>query len=204
MELGEKLQELRKSKGLTQEALAEALHVSRTAVSKWESGRGLPSIDSLKAIAAFFGVTVDDLLSAEKLITIAQKEHKKDLRSLYDLLFGVTDLFSLLLILLPLYPKTAAEGVWSVDLRAYTECPPLNRGIYWALFLGLVLLGLLRLILLRRQGEEVPRWLTGCSLALGGGAVVLPALAGETYAVVLAFLLLAVKGGLLLRRARTG
>lgn len=58
MELGEKLQELRKSKGLTQEALAEALHVSRTAVSKWESGRGLPSIDSLKAIATFFGVTV--------------------------------------------------------------------------------------------------------------------------------------------------
>ena len=204
MELGEKLQELRKSKGLTQEALAEALHVSRTAVSKWESGRGLPSIDSLKAIAAFFGVTVDDLLSAEKLITIAQKEHKKDLRSLYDLLFGVTDLFSLLLILLPLYPKTAAEGVWSVDLRGYPACAPLNRGIYWALFLGLVLLGLLRLILLRRQGEEVPRWLTGCSLALGCGAVVLPALGGETYAVVLAFLLLAVKGGLLLRRARTG
>ena len=201
MELSEKLVELRKSRGLTQEALAEALHVSRTAVSKWESGRGWPSIDSLKELSAFFGVTVDDLLSAEKLIVIAQKEHKKDIRSLYDLLFGITDLFALLLILLPLYPKTAADGIWSVDLRSYMECPPLNRGIYWALFLGLVLLGLLRLILLRRQGEELPRWLTGFSLALGGGAVMIPALAGETYAVVLAFLLLAVKGGLLLRKA---
>ena len=62
MEFNEKLQELRKQKGLTQEALAEALFVSRTAVSKWESGRGYPNIDSLKGIAKFFGVTVDELL----------------------------------------------------------------------------------------------------------------------------------------------
>ena len=48
MEFHEKLQELRKKKGLTQEELAEMLFVSRTAVSKWETGRGYPSIDSLK------------------------------------------------------------------------------------------------------------------------------------------------------------
>ena len=54
MEFHEKLQELRKSRGLTQEELAEALFVSRTAISKWESGRGYSSIDSLKEISRYF------------------------------------------------------------------------------------------------------------------------------------------------------
>ena len=53
MEFNEKLQELRKNKNLTQEQLAEMLFVSRTAISKWESGRGYPSIDSLKEISNF-------------------------------------------------------------------------------------------------------------------------------------------------------
>ena len=53
MEFCEKLQELRKNKGLTQEELAQGLYVSRTAVSKWESGRGYPSIESLKEIAKY-------------------------------------------------------------------------------------------------------------------------------------------------------
>ena len=48
MEFNEKLQELRKQKNLTQEELAGDLFVSRTAISKWESGRGNPGIDSLK------------------------------------------------------------------------------------------------------------------------------------------------------------
>ena len=78
MEFHEKLQELRKQKNLTQEELSEILFVSRTAISKWESGRGYPSIDSLKAIAEFFGVTIDELLSNRELICIAEKDsHQK-------------------------------------------------------------------------------------------------------------------------------
>ena len=68
MEFHEKLQELRKQKGLTQEELAGHLYVSRTAVSKWESGRGYPGIDSLKAIAAFFSTTVDALLCTDEIL----------------------------------------------------------------------------------------------------------------------------------------
>ena len=77
MEFNEKLQELRKQKGLTQEELAAALFVSRPTISKWESGRGYPSIDSLKAIAKFFGITIDVLLSGEELLTIAEEDTRQ-------------------------------------------------------------------------------------------------------------------------------
>ena len=89
MEFHEKLQELRKSRGITQEELAESLYVSRTAISKWESGRGYPSIDSLKEISNYFSVTIDDLLSSEKMLSIAEKENKANLRNMCDLLFGL-------------------------------------------------------------------------------------------------------------------
>ena len=72
MEFNEKLQQLRTGKNLTQEQLAEQLYVSRTAISKWESGKGYPNIESLKCISKFFSVTIDELLSGEELITLAE------------------------------------------------------------------------------------------------------------------------------------
>ena len=54
MTIGESIMKKRKDLGLSQEELAEILYVSRTAVSKWESGRGYPNIESLKAISKYF------------------------------------------------------------------------------------------------------------------------------------------------------
>ena len=103
MEFCEKLQELRKQKGLTQEELADVLFVSRAAVSKWESGRGYPNIDSLKAIAKYFSVTVDDLLSGEQLLSLAEKEGQENIRNSRDLVFGLLDLCLVLFLVLPLF-----------------------------------------------------------------------------------------------------
>ena len=121
MEFHEKLQELRKSRGLTQEELAEALFVSRTAISKWESRRGYPSIDSLKEISRYFAVSIDDLLSGEQLITIAEKENRSNLNTICDLLLGFVDLFSLMLIFLPLYPKPVNGYIYAVNLFDYVD-----------------------------------------------------------------------------------
>jgi len=204
MEFCEKLQELRKSRGLTQEELAEALYVSRTAVSKWESGRGYPSIDSLKELSSYFSVTIDDLLSGEKLISIAQKENRSSLRKLCDTLVGVTDLFAIHLIVLPLYPKTVDGYVYSVNLWNYAETSPLNQLVYWGLFVALVLVGAGKLMLMVMQGENRQKPITICSMTLGILTVLFLALAGETYAVAMAFLLLLIKGILLFRYVKNG
>lgn len=65
MTLGQRIQELRKQSGLSQEALGEALGVSRQAVSKWESDNGIPELDTLIAMSRLFGITVGQLLGVE-------------------------------------------------------------------------------------------------------------------------------------------
>lgn len=66
MKLDEKLVHLRKEKGLTQLELAEAVNVSRQAVSKWESGGGIPSTENLRGLSELYGVPVDYLLNEEE------------------------------------------------------------------------------------------------------------------------------------------
>ena len=202
MEFNEKLQELRKSRGLTQEELAEVLFVSRTAISKWESGRGYPNIESLKDISQFFSVTIDDLLTGEKLISIAEKENKSNIRSICDLLFGIVDLFSFLLIVLPIYPNTVDGFVYSVNLLNYTQTGQFNRIIYWILFVVLIVLGILKVIFSRNKSEKCGKILMAISVALSICAVVFLALTREAYAVVFVFLLLLTKGVLLLKYLR--
>ena len=67
MTFGEKLKAIRKEKGYSQEEMAGLLDVSRQAVSKWESDRGIPEIDKLLQISNMFGVTLDYLLKSESL-----------------------------------------------------------------------------------------------------------------------------------------
>ena len=199
MEFHEKLQELRKSRGLTQEELAEALYVSRTAISKWELGRGYPSIDSLKEISKYFSVTIDDLLSGEALISIAERENKTNIQNLFDLLFGMVDLLSVLLIVLPLYPRTVDGYVYSVNLFEYLETSAMNRFVYWFLFLGLIVLGVWKVLLVQIKSGKHQKLIRECSLLVSIAAVIVLALAGETYAVTVVFLLLMIKGVVLFK-----
>lgn len=199
MEFNEKLQELRKKKGLTQEELAETLYVSRTAISKWESGRGYPSIDSLKDISKFFSVSIDDLLSGEKLLSLAERENKSNIRNMCDLLFGIVDLFAVILVVLPLYPNTIDGFVYSVNLLNYIQVSEFNKLVYWIIFILLMIIGILKVIITRKKAEKSNKILIEVSIAISILTVLFLALTREVYAVVVAFLLLLVKGILLLK-----
>ncbi|MGN0026173.1 MAG: helix-turn-helix domain-containing protein, partial [Clostridium sp.] len=103
MEFNEKLKELRKQHNMTQEQLAERLYVSRTAISKWESGKGYPNIESLKNISKTFSFSIDELLSNNELLQFAESENKSNISKLSSLIFGILDLMALAYIFLPFY-----------------------------------------------------------------------------------------------------
>jgi transcriptional regulator with XRE-family HTH domain len=67
MKFSEKLQNLRKEKGMSQEALAELLDVSRQSISKWESGTSYPETEKMIALSEIFGVTLDSLIKEGSL-----------------------------------------------------------------------------------------------------------------------------------------
>jgi len=203
VEFCKKLQELRKSRGLTQEELAEALYVSRTAVSKWESCKGYPSIDSLKDISTYFSVSIDDLLSGEKLISFAEKENKANIRNICDLLFGMADIFSFVLIVLPLYPKTVDGYVYSVNLFSPGDISAMNLAISWVLFLSHVLIGVLKVALTHLKKSRLQTAVTVSSMVLSMVTIIFLALTREPYALILLFLLLITKGTLLFKYAKT-
>lgn len=200
MEFNEKLQQLRKQKGLTQEELAEALFVSRTAISKWESGRGYPNIDSLKAVAGYFSVTIDDLLSGEQLLSIAQQDRRQGEARLLDLVFGLLDCSAVLLLFLPFFGQIAGDGVQAVSLLSLTGAAPWLHGLYGAFVAGMTLVGLLTLAL---QNCSRPFWVHNkhlLSLAVNGGGTLLLILSRQPYPAALLFLFLTIKGLLLLKR----
>ena len=193
MEFNEKLVQLRKSRNMTQDELAEALYVSRAAVSKWESGRGLPSIDSLKDIAKFFSVSIDELLSGEKLLSLAEKENSSNTRKICNIIFGVADLLSFVLFVLPLYPSTIEGYVYSVGLLSYTETSKINIAVYWVLFALLVLSGAVKLIFAKLKAEKCSKASAYVSLVISMVTVLFLALTREAYALVVVFLLFVIK-----------
>ena len=182
MEFHENLQALRKQRGLTQEELAAELFVSRTAISKWESGRGYPSIDSLKAIARFFGVSIDGLLSGEEVLSLAQEDQKRSGARLRDQVFGLLDCGAGLLLFLPVFGQQTADFVRSVNLFSLFPSRPWLGGLFLC---AIVLTAGLGCASLSLQSWEHPRWSgmkSMLSLALSALGVLLFLLARQPYA----------------------
>ena len=199
MEFSQKLQQLRKQKGLTQQDLAAALYVSRTAVSKWEAGRGYPGIDSLKAIAAYFEVTVDALLSGDALLQLAETDRKRQKRQLRCLTYGLLDALAVLYLLLPLFRQEAGDMVQAVSLLHLVGTAAYLKSVYFAVSLALVLLGVLALALQNHSGQLWLRCSIPLSLTAGIMAALLFTVSMQPYAAVFSLLMLAGKVFLLVK-----
>ena len=200
MEFNKKLQELRKQNNFTQQELAEKLYVSRTAVSKWESGRGYPNIESLKAIAQVFSVTLDELLSSDEVLAIAEENQKRTEKHFRDMIFGLLDICMSLLLFLPLFASKCDGLIMTGSLLTLEGVSSYLKISYLSLVVGIVIIGVMTLAL---QNCTAPLWIASkCKLSLAFCvlALLLFMISAQPYASVFAFSLLAIKALVLINR----
>lgn len=195
MEFHEKLQELRRQKGITQEELAQALYVSRAAVSKWESGRGYPNIDSLKAIAKFYGITVDALLSGEEILTIAQEDSNNRACRTRNLVFGLLDVSVAMFFLLPFFGQETEGVIQEVSLLELTQPQPWLKAAYFAVVLAIIAVGVFALA---TQNTARKSW--AVSLGCNAFGALLFILSRQPYAAAFLFIFLTIKAFLLIKK----
>jgi len=200
MDFSEKLQQLRKENGLTQEQLAERIFVSRTAISKWESGRGYPSLDYLKSISKQFSISIDDLLSGEELIKVAETDNREKAQSLCGLVFGILDCMPALLLFLPFFGQKEHDFVRAVSLLSLDKVPGYIRTAF-IIFTGLIIIFGITELALQNYHHRI--WLkskTAISLFLGIFTIMLFIASPHPYAAAFMLCLLILKGLLLIKR----
>lgn len=197
MELSEKIQKLRKEHNLTQEQFAEKLFVSRTAVSKWETGRGMPSMESLQMIAKLFHITLDELLSTEEIVVIAESENKENIKRFASYIDGIINLAALLALLLPLYKVEDNGFFYSVPLYQLGGWQGL---VFWIAPIIMILCGIVELLLIGREQEKLIRIISAVGTIAHVSTITLLIVSGHPYPTVLLFFMFALKGVLLLKK----
>ena len=198
MEFNEKLQELRKSRSLTQEELAEALFVSRTAISKWESGRGYPSIDSLKVISHYFSVTIDDLICSEEMISVAENEKKEFADKSLSLICNAMDILLAILLFIPAFGN-GPESSETVSLFGLTGITPWVKTIFVVIIATAILNGICGVIIanFNKPVWNKHRLITGVILSIL--TVIVLIATKQPYAGIVCFAFLVIKGFLIIK-----
>ncbi len=202
MEFSEKLQELRKSRSMTQEELAESLFVSRTAISKWESGRGYPSIDSLKEISRFFSVTIDDLICSDEMITVAENDKKEFISKYISLICNALDILLILLLFIPAFGNgpASSETVALFDLNGIN---PWMKAIF-ILIIGIIILnGICGMIIANYSKPDWNRHRLVTGVILSILSVMIFIVTRQPYAGIICFAFLVVKGFLIAKGSRS-
>ena len=196
MEFSEKLQELRKSRSMTQEELAEALFVSRTAISKWESGRGYPSIDSLKEISRFFSVTIDELICSDEMITVAENDKKEFVSKYISLICNALDILLAILLFIPAFGNGSASSE-TVSLLGLSGITPWLKTVF-VLILGITILNGICGVIIANLNKPVwnrHRLVTGVVLSILSVTVFI--VTRQPYAGIVCFAFLVIKGFLI-------
>ena len=196
MEFNEKLQELRKARSMTQEELAEALYVSRTAISKWESGRGYPSIDSLKEISRFFSVTIDDLIYPDEMIAVAENDKREFVSKYVSLICCVLDALLAILVFIPAFGN-GTDSSGAVSLFGLTGISPWVKTLFIVIISIAILNGISGVIIVAFSKPVWNRHRLVTGVVLSILAVLVFIATRQPYAGIVCFAFLVIKGFLI-------
>ena len=158
-------------------------------------------MDSLKAISKCFSVSLDDLLSSETILTIAEVDGKQKEGRMQSLVFGLLDCGSALLLFLPLFGQRETGIVREVALLTMTSAASYIKVAFFTLIAMTILSGILLLAL---QNCHAARWLNvknKLSVGLSAVDTLIFIAATQPYAAVFAFAFLTIKALLLIKRS---
>lgn len=141
------------------------------------------------------------MLSGDALLFIAEKDNKTRERKLYDFIMEMIDVCSFMFIILPLYPKVIDGYIYSVNLISYAETTSHNILVYWIMFSVLILLGTIKLILIKYMPEKSTKIFSDISVVLNVLIVMFLIISRQAYASVLMVMILIIKMILLLKKA---
>ena len=137
MEFSEKLKELRSKKGISQATLASDIHISRSAVAKWENGLGMPNDESLKMLANYFEVAVEELIpnkNNEAILVSKNKTIERQKKIILSFALGcIIGLFLLAFIFIePLREALELLGIGTIltALGVFNMCGNIGS-IHW-------------------------------------------------------------------------
>lgn len=125
MELKEKLVDLRKKKGLSQAELAEAINVSRQAISRWEVGVAIPSADNLMWLSKFYEVSMDELMGVvtDDKLSSNDKQQTTSKKPVFPKKIAIV------LCVIAVFIGVAAWSIFSINKsRENSETPPVSIG----------------------------------------------------------------------------
>ena len=151
-------------------------------------------MDSMKAISAFFGITMDELLSEDELLSIAQGDTKQKSFHLRELVFGLLDCCAAGFFFLPVFGNHTQEFVQAVSLPALSEISPYLKTAYFIALSGMVVLGIAMLALQNSPWKFWKHNSRKLSLILHTIATLLFTISRQPYAAAALLILLIIKG----------
>lgn len=147
----------------------------------------------MKAISKFYGITIDELLSGEELLSIAEEDSKEKQVHQRDLIFGLLDCSVILFFFLPFFGQSAEGAVEAVSLLSLSQISPYLKFAYIAVVAVIVIWGILTLTLQNFRNVLWLRHKEKISFVLGAAGELLLIIGSQPYAATFLFVFLIIK-----------